>query len=254
MHSLDLISANLLSPMVLSFLLGIVATLVKSDLRIPDELYTALSIYLLLAIGLKGGVALSTTPLAVLWAPVLVTLLIGLATPLTSYASLRRLARFSVPDSAAMAAHYGSVSAVTFIASLGFVEVVGARAEGFLPALVALLEVPAIVLGLLLARLRGAGATGSVAEALREIDSRSPRRAVLPALCAGGVVASRAGRARREVRLTRRAPAGSLALAPPRSRDRVRRTTEPGVGSAAARTSPAHLRTNPSNLSSIMRA
>jgi hypothetical protein len=165
--SLELVRANLLSPMVLAFLLGIGATLVRSDLRIPDDLYSALSIYLLLAIGLKGGAALAATPISEFWAPGLVTVALGVVVPLWCYAALRRLGGFGVPDAAALAAHYGSVSAVTFIASLGFLEALGAKPEGFLPALVALLEVPAIVLALGIARSKTGG--GDWGEALREI-------------------------------------------------------------------------------------
>ena len=73
MDTLELVRLNLLSPMVLAFALGIAATLIRSDLRVPDAVYAALSIYLLFAIGLKGGVALSTTPLAQVWLPALVT-------------------------------------------------------------------------------------------------------------------------------------------------------------------------------------
>lgn len=172
MDSLDLVRINLLSPVVLSFLLGIFATLAKSDLRIPDELYTALSIYLLFAIGLKGGAALSATSPADFAAPALATLALGIVVPAWCYAVLRRLGGFGVADAAALAAHYGSVSAVTFIATLSFVEAVGAPPEGFMPALVAILEVPAIVLALWIARVgrSGAGAEGDHAgEALREI-------------------------------------------------------------------------------------
>ena len=82
MDALELLRLNLLSPMVLAFALGVLATLVRSDLRFPDALYSALSIYLLLAIGLKGGVALATTPPAQLWLPALVTVAVGTATPL----------------------------------------------------------------------------------------------------------------------------------------------------------------------------
>lgn len=168
MGSLELVRANLLSPMVLAFLLGIFATLARSDLRIPEDLYSALSIYLLLAIGLKGGAAVSATSLESFWAPGLATLALGVVVPAWCYVALRRLGRFGVADAAALAAHYGSVSAVTFIASLGFLEAVGAKAEGFMPALVALLEVPAIVLALLVARRQG-DAAGRWGEALREI-------------------------------------------------------------------------------------
>ncbi len=165
---LELVRLNLLSPVVLAFALGIVATLVRSDLKFPDELYTALSIYLLLAIGLKGGAELAGTTLGEFWAPALATLGLGVATPLWCYAILRRLGGFGVADSAALAAHYGSVSAVTFIATLSFLERLGIPSEGFTPSLVALLEVPAIVVALLLAR-RRLGAGAGMGEAVREV-------------------------------------------------------------------------------------
>jgi hypothetical protein len=166
---LDLLQTNLLSPMVLAFVLGVTATLLKSDLKFPDEVYTALSIYLLFAIGLKGGAELSETTFAQFWAPALVTLLLGVAVPLWCYAILRRLGRFDVPNAAALAAHYGSVSAVTFSASLIFLESVQVTYEGFLPTLVALLEVPAIVIALVIARRQMSGGTASTAEIVREL-------------------------------------------------------------------------------------
>lgn len=152
MSGLELLQINLLSPVVLAFVLGIVATLIHSDLRFPQDLYTGLSIYLLLAIGLKGGVELAAAPLSSLWRPILATLLLGCLTPLLCFAVLRRFGRFSVVDAAALAAHYGSVSVVTFLATLAFLEALGIATEGFLPALVALLEVPAIFIALALAK------------------------------------------------------------------------------------------------------
>jgi uncharacterized protein len=168
MTAFELVQLNLLSPIVLAFVLGMTATLVRSDLKFPDELYTALSIYLLLAIGLKGGAALSETRLAELWAPALVTLGLGVTVPLWSYAILRRLGRFSVFDAAALAAHYGSVSAVTFIAAMSFLQALQVPFEGFMPTLVAILEVPAIVVALVIARMRGGG-RGSWGAVLHEI-------------------------------------------------------------------------------------
>lgn len=153
METLELIRLNLLSPMVLAFVLGILATLVKSDLAIPPELYTALSIYLLLAIGLKGGAALAQTPLAEFWRPALATLLLGSAIPLWSYVILRRIGKIDIANAAALAAHYGSVSAVTFIATQAFLNGAGVTFEGYTPTLVALLEVPAIIIALLIAQL-----------------------------------------------------------------------------------------------------
>jgi hypothetical protein len=145
--SFEALQANLLSPMVLAFVLGAVATLVRSDLKIPDALYDSLAIYLLLAIGLKGGVALSEAKLAEVALPALVTIAL--------VAILRRLGGLDRVNAAAIAAHYGSVSAVTFIACLAFLQQIGQSYEGFVPALVALLEVPGIVVALLLARRRG---------------------------------------------------------------------------------------------------
>jgi hypothetical protein len=154
---LDALQANLLSPMVLAFALGVLATLLRSDLKVPDSLYDSLAIYLLLAIGLKGGVALSEARLAEVAFPALVTLVLGAATPVWCFAILRQLGGFDRANAAAVAAHYGSVSAVTFIASLAFLQEIGQPYEGFVPALVALLEVPGIVVALLLAR-RGSDA------------------------------------------------------------------------------------------------
>ncbi len=169
MSILELLQINLLSPMVLAFVLGIIATLVRSDLKIPDELYATLSIYLLLAIGLKGGVALSETSLADFWAPALATIALGLITPVIAYVAARRLGKLSIADAAALAAHYGSVSAVTFAAAQTFLDTVGIRYEGFMPALVALLEVPAIVLALLIAQMAGGNQGGDWRAAVREL-------------------------------------------------------------------------------------
>jgi uncharacterized protein len=187
MQMLDLVQLNLLSPVVLAFVLGMIATLVRSDLRFPDELYIFLSIYLLLAIGLKGGVELSRTSPAQVWAPILVTLLLGVTTPVTSYAVLRKLGRFSVADSAALAAHYGSVSVVTFIAALAFLDSAGVSYERYLPTLVAILEIPAIVVALVIARVRMGGKT-AWAEVFHEILSGRSILLLLGGLLIGLIV------------------------------------------------------------------
>jgi hypothetical protein len=157
---------NLLSPVVLAFALGGIASLLRSDLRIPDALYESLSIYLLLAIGLKGGVALSEADPRAIVLPALAAVGLGVVIPLVAFLVLRRLGRFGRIDAAAIAAHYGSVSAVTFVATLSFLERAGIPVEGFVTALVALMEVPGIVVALLLGR-RGGGARWG--ETLREL-------------------------------------------------------------------------------------
>jgi len=169
MTILELVQINLLSPMVLAFALGITATLLHSDLQLPDELYTTLSIYLLLAIGLKGGIALAETSLAVFWAPAVATLLLGIIIPVIAYGVARKIGKLNVADAAALAAHYGSVSAVTFAAAQTFLDTVGVRYEGFMPALVAILEVPAIVVALSIAQVAGAPQGGDWRKALREL-------------------------------------------------------------------------------------
>ena len=145
---LDVLRINLCSPLTLSFALGVFARLIRSELSLPRDLYTALSIYLLFALGLKGGVELSHSSLAAISGPAVVTILLGCLTPVSAYLVLRKMGRFSIADSAGIAAHYGSVSAVTFIAAQQFAASVGSPAEGFMPTLLTLLEIPGIQIAL----------------------------------------------------------------------------------------------------------
>lgn len=144
----DILWSNLCSPLCLAFVLGIVARLLKSELSLPRDLYAALSIYLLFAIGLKGGVELSHTSFKEFITPAIVTLALGVLTPVSAYLVLRRICGFGIADAAGIAAHYGSVSAVTFIAALQFVSSVGYPAEGFMPTLLTFLEIPGIQVAL----------------------------------------------------------------------------------------------------------
>lgn len=164
---MELVQANLLTPMVLAFVLGGVAERLGSDLKLPDALYTSLSIYLVFAIGLKGGAALAESSVGDVIGPAVAALVLGAATPVWCFAILRRLGRFGVADSAALAAHYGSISIVTFLAGLAYLDTLGVTYEGFVPALAAMLEIPGIVVALLLAQ-RGLGAGRSLGEGLRE--------------------------------------------------------------------------------------
>jgi uncharacterized protein len=168
---LEVAGSNLATPAILAFLLGIIAALLRSDLRLPEPIYQAISIYLLFAIGLKGGAALSEAALGDVLLPVLATLAIGVAVPLWVYAATRTIGRFGVPDAAALAAHYGSTSVVTFTAALTFMQAINEPVEGFAPTLVAIMEVPAIVVGLLIARMRMGerAGDGNLTEALREV-------------------------------------------------------------------------------------
>lgn len=144
------LAANLLSPAVLAFALGVLARRIRSEFQLPKDLYASLSIYLLFALGLKGGVELSHASLAEFARPAAVTLLLGCLTPVTAFLVLRHLGRFDAANAAGIAAHYGSVSAVTFIAAQTFVLSLGEKPEGFMPTLLTLLESPGIHIALAL--------------------------------------------------------------------------------------------------------
>lgn len=156
---------SLLSPMVLAFGLGIVAALVRSDLKIPEPLYAAMTIYLLLGIGLKGGAKLDGVALTEFAGPATAAIGLCLAIPLWSFALLRRVGRLGAEDAGAVAAHYGSVSVVTFGACLAFLDTRGVTHEGFLPALLALMEVPGILVALLLTQLARSATAGTLVSA-----------------------------------------------------------------------------------------
>ncbi|MCA2979213.1 MAG: sodium-dependent bicarbonate transport family permease [Myxococcaceae bacterium] len=166
---MEILKANLLSPIALAFALGIVTRLIKSEFSLPKDVYTALSIFLLFALGLKGGVELGhATFNDVAW-PVVVTLALGVITPLTTYFVLRTLGRFSVSDAAGIAAHYGSVSAVTYIAAMTFVKSQAAEPEGFMPTLLTLLESPGIHLALAIGAIKTAQPGQSLKAVLHEV-------------------------------------------------------------------------------------
>jgi len=163
---MEALADNLLSPVVLCFALGILARLIRSDLSIPEPIYQGLSIYLLLAIGLKGGSALAVSTPSELALPAAMTLLAGVLTPISAFFIMRKFGRLDSTDSAAVAAHYGSVSVVTFLAAGEAARRAGFAGEEFLPALVALLEVPGIIVALLFA---GSQSSGSWKKALHEV-------------------------------------------------------------------------------------
>ncbi|MFM7849051.1 MAG: sodium-dependent bicarbonate transport family permease [Rubrivivax sp.] len=153
---------------VLFFALGVFARLVRSDLRLPEALYETLSIYLLLAIGLKGGVELSRQPLAVLAPQVLACAALGFSIPLLLFPALRAL-RLQPADAASVAAHFGSVSVVTFAVATTALQRAGVAYETHAPLWVAVMEAPGIVAGILLARwsLRSAAPSGATRPARR---------------------------------------------------------------------------------------
>jgi hypothetical protein len=155
MH-LDLAIQNLLNPAVLFFGLGLLAVWVRSDLDIPQPLPKLFSIYLLLAIGFRGGVELHKSGVSQQVVQTLVAAVgLALLVPLYSFLILRR--PLGPANAAAVAATYGSISAVTFLTAVSFVGTLGLAYGGYMVAAMALMESPAIVVGVALARLAGVG-------------------------------------------------------------------------------------------------
>jgi len=152
--------SNLGSPPLLFFFLGVIAVAVRSDLEIPGQIAKFLSLYLLFAIGFKGGVALAESAFD---STVVLTLLAAMGMsaliPIYTFFLLRR--RMPVADAAAVAATYGSVSAVTFVTAAGYLDIQGVDWSGYLVAAMALMESPAIIIGILLYSRYAGNATGS---------------------------------------------------------------------------------------------
>ena len=150
---LQIAAGNFLSPIVLFFALGVAAGYVRSDLSIPEPISKSLSLYLMLAIGFKGGVALAASGISSLVVVALIMAVsLSLVLPVIAFSLLRVATSLDTRNAAAIAAHYGSVSIVTFVAATSFLEYRDVRYEGFLVAMLAVMETPAIITGLLLAR------------------------------------------------------------------------------------------------------
>jgi uncharacterized protein len=156
------------SPVVLFFVLGFAAAILRSELAIPEAIAKAMSIYLMIAIGLKGGVAMAETGLD---AEIASALALGIAAsfliPVAAYAPLRLVGRLDRINAGAVAAHYGSVSVVTFVAASEILQTTGFAPAGYMVAVLAVMETPAILSGLYLARRGtpstvGASATGEL--------------------------------------------------------------------------------------------
>ena len=145
-------ASNLLSPMVLFFLLGFLAATLRSDLTIPEQVAKAMALYLMLSIGFKGGAEVSKHGADLtLFGTVAAGAALSFLIPLVAFFLLRRTTDLSAIDAAAVAAHYGSVSVVTFVAASEALRVLGIGYEGFMVAVMAIMETPAILSALWLA-------------------------------------------------------------------------------------------------------
>jgi uncharacterized protein len=174
MHSfIDLALANLLSPVVLFFVLGVGSALLRSELSIPEAVAKTLALYLMMSIGFKGGVEVAKSGVDGQLALALVAgALLSAFLPVIGYGLLRVTSQLSPANAAAVAAHYGSISIVTFVAATQILLAAGIAFEGYLIAVAAIMETPAIIVALYLAR--GAGASTQAGSGLwREVSLNS---------------------------------------------------------------------------------
>jgi hypothetical protein len=162
MSGTDLLLTNLLQPIVLAFVLGAVAGFVKSELELPEAVIKLLAIYLLFSLGITGGRELARADLGTVLPLIGITLAMTFAIPTLAYLVTRRLGSFDISNAAAIAAHYGSVSTATFFASVAFAKAMNTPSEGYMAAMVALMEF-GVIYSLVIARVamgRAAGGGG----------------------------------------------------------------------------------------------
>jgi hypothetical protein len=191
--------SNLTSPPLLFFILGALATLLRTDLEIPEAVAKLLSVYLLMAIGFKGGVALSENAFS--WdayTGLFIALFLSALVPILVFFVLRRSQ--SVENAAAMAATYGSISAVTFVTCTSYLDVNEIDWSGYLVAAMALMESPAIIIGLLLCRIFSEGEDKRlpIKGLLREAFLNGSVFLILGSLCVG-YISGAAGKAQIDV-------------------------------------------------------
>lgn len=142
----------MLDPVVFFFVLGLTAGLLRAELRLPAAIYEFLTVLLLMTIGLKGGVELARQPFWTLLPQMLAVMAVGIGLTLATYPVLRLVGRLARADAAAIAAHYGSVSVGTYAVAVAYLAYRNLPFEEHIAVLLVLLEMPAIVVGILLAR------------------------------------------------------------------------------------------------------
>jgi uncharacterized protein len=165
-----MIYETLTSPIILFFALGLLAGFVRSDLAVPEALAKGMALYLMAAIGLKGGVSVAESGFtASLLSAAAVGMVLSFLLPLPAFALLRSVGGLSRVDAGAVAAHYGSVSLVTFVTAEQMLAGIGLPAAGFMVAVLALMETPAIISGLFLARRGSEGGKSERGGLLHEV-------------------------------------------------------------------------------------
>jgi hypothetical protein len=185
---------NLISPITLAFLLGILATLIRSDLEIPEPVIRIFAIFLLFSIGLQGGRELATSDLGDLPGAVLVTLALVILLPSLAFLVARHLLGLDIRDAAGVAALYGSVSSVTFVVARSHADTLGTPMQGYVTGLVALMEL-GILAALFYGRLALSRVAGSAGAPLASILSETLRGRGLLLLGGGLAIGAAIGEA-----------------------------------------------------------
>ncbi len=180
---------NLTSPMVLFFILGFVATVLKSDLEIPNAIGKTLSIYFMMAIGFKGGVELSKTGFTDgVMVSTAIAVILGIIIPVLSFFVLFKWLKLDVTNSGAIAAHYGSVSVVTFVTASTFLEQAAVHFNGYMVGMMALMESPAIFVSILLVRYLKKSTTDTAKGDLQDLIKESLFNASIVLLTGGLII------------------------------------------------------------------
>lgn len=167
MDIIGIIQSNLLTPIILFFIIGLVAVRLKSDLKIPEAIITIISIYLLAAIGLHGGIEMRKASVENIIIPIVVAIGVTVLLTMNQYQICKRLGKFNIFDASAMAATYGSVSVGTFAVALSFLRSQNVEAEGYMSAILAFLEFTGIIVGVLIANM-------GLAKLTKKRSSQSP--------------------------------------------------------------------------------
>lgn len=169
-NSLSLLANNLLAPTILFFILGVIAAYVRSDLSIPKGAAKVMSIYLLFAIGFKGGVGISQSGISFdLFANMVAGIVLSFILPFVAFWLIRMLTQLDTMNAAAVAGHYGSISIVTFVTAVSILETSGITSESYMVAIAAVMEVPAIMSALWLASRTSDQAQSNTSELYRDI-------------------------------------------------------------------------------------
>ena len=159
----------ILDPVVLFFILGAAAGLLKSDLRVPQSFYNTISLYLLISIGIKGGIELYHSDADSVVIPILATLLLGVIITNLAKFMLDKTNKFNAADAISIATHYGSVSAVTFAVVISYVKSQGIAYENYMTVLLVMLEIPAIITGVILAAKASNKANNNIGVIIKEV-------------------------------------------------------------------------------------